>query len=155
MLIAVDFDGTIVPDVFFPDKVPDRFMPGAKEALTELHRLGHTLVLWTLRDQHCGALIGTLLTAYTFLKDNGLDFIKLPSEIGYSPSRSPKFPADLYIDDKIPGGFQGWDYILRVLSGSNNAPGSIAFSLSAGRPKASLSPCALQWDLSCFGNWHR
>ena len=115
MLIAVDFDGTIVPDIFFPDKVPDRFMPGAKEALTELHRRGHTLVLWTLRDHDRWKVSRTLQIAVDFLNANGLGFMILPCQLnGYFPN-TPKFPADIYIDDKIPGGFQGWDVIRKSL----------------------------------------
>jgi hypothetical protein len=51
MLIAVDFDGTIVSDDRpFEDTVtPLRFLPGAKEGLLALRRAGHTLILWSAR----------------------------------------------------------------------------------------------------------
>jgi|GEM_PF-955955 len=144
MLLAVDFDGTIVPDVFFPDKTPDRFMPGAKETLTDLYRRGHALVLWTLRDHDRWKISRTLQIAVDFLNANGLGFMILPRQIsGYEPN-TPKFPADIYIDDKIPGGFQGWDVIRRALinDGVSDVPttgksyGTFNASLNAGNVRA-------------------
>jgi hypothetical protein len=51
MIIAVDFDGTVVSeDRPFEDTVtPLRFLPGAREGLHALRRAGHTLVLWSAR----------------------------------------------------------------------------------------------------------
>lgn len=115
MIIAVDFDGTIVPDIFFPHKMPDRFMPGAKETLTELHHRGHALVLWTLRDSDRWKVSRTLQIAVDFLNANSLGFMILPRHIGGYEPNTPKFPADIFIDDKIPGGFQGWDVIRQAL----------------------------------------
>lgn len=119
MLIAVDFDGTIVPDKFYPNKIPDEFMPGAKEALISLNAAGHTLVLWTLRDDGEFAMSRKLQIAADFLRRNGLGFIVLPNQVFNSRFNTWKLPVDLFIDDKIPGGFQGWDFILSSL-GINN-----------------------------------
>jgi len=51
MLVAIDFDGTIVSDdrPFEDVTTPLRFMPGAREALYALKRAGHTLILWSAR----------------------------------------------------------------------------------------------------------
>ena len=51
MIIAIDFDGTIVSqDYPFNDvKTPLQFLPGAKEALYSLKKARHKLVLWSGR----------------------------------------------------------------------------------------------------------
>lgn len=51
MIIAIDFDGTIVDqDHPYSDlKTPLRFVPHAREGLLALKRAGHTLVLWSAR----------------------------------------------------------------------------------------------------------
>ena len=52
MIIALDFDGTIVREgVAYADTTtPLRFMPGAREALVALKAAGHTLILWSARS---------------------------------------------------------------------------------------------------------
>lgn len=55
MIIAIDFDGTIVQQDghAYDDLVtPLQFMPGAREGLTALKRAGHTLILWSGRASH-------------------------------------------------------------------------------------------------------
>lgn len=51
MLIAVDFDGTIVKDdrPYEDTATPLAFLPGAREGLLSLRRAGHTLILWSAR----------------------------------------------------------------------------------------------------------
>lgn len=51
MLIAVDFDGTIVRDdrPYDDTTTPLAFLPGAKDGLLSLKRAGHTLMLWSAR----------------------------------------------------------------------------------------------------------
>jgi len=46
MIIAVDFDGTIVEDAYPGIGKPKRF---ALESLKELQKDGHDLILWTYR----------------------------------------------------------------------------------------------------------
>lgn len=52
MLIAVDFDGTIVQDdrPYDDTTTPLRFVPNAREGLQALKRAGHTLLLWSARS---------------------------------------------------------------------------------------------------------
>lgn len=51
MLIAVDFDGTIVQEDYAFDDVttPLTFIPGAKAGLIALKDAGHLLILWSTR----------------------------------------------------------------------------------------------------------
>jgi len=123
MLIATDFDGTIVQDCFPNKPQPKDFLPGAKEVLTELHQRGHRLVLWTLRDPGMGGrrFAPALEAAVEFLQEQGLGFIRTShQEWGHPLMWKPC--CDLFIEDKIPGGFQGWekirDSILGVRSGA-------------------------------------
>jgi hypothetical protein len=122
MLIAVDFDGTIVPNCF--PHSPTEFLPGAQETLKALFVAGHTLVLWTLRDTGTNGIKGSrdntipllLFNALRFLGENGITFMLLPRDVfGHDHPPLPKLPFELYIEDKIPGGFQGWDFIRRAL----------------------------------------
>lgn len=52
MIIAVDFDGTIVTQEngYADLKTPLRFMSGAKEGLAALKAAGHTLILYSARS---------------------------------------------------------------------------------------------------------
>lgn len=58
MIIAVDFDGTVVSDdrPYNDLETPLEFMPGAKEALTSIKAAGHILLLYSARNN--GVLIG-------------------------------------------------------------------------------------------------
>ena len=53
MIIAIDFDGTIVSQEHPYDdvKTPLTFLPGAKEGLYALKKAGHKLVLWSGRSR--------------------------------------------------------------------------------------------------------
>jgi hypothetical protein len=106
MIIAVDFDGTIAEDTGDLKKIGP-LLPKAKEVLDELVK-EHTLVLFTLREQK----FWNLRDAQDFLKEQGMDYFKLPSDFSYKGS---KFPADIYIDDKNVGGFIGWAKIGELL----------------------------------------
>ena len=111
MLIAVDFDGTIVRDCLPNKPRPEDLLPNAREVLTELHQAGHRLVLWTLRDPGMGGRFTPALDcAVEFLDEQGLGFIRLArAEWGNPLAWKPC--VDLFIEDKIPGGFIGWDQI--------------------------------------------
>ena len=100
MIIAVDFDGTIVEHQF-----PEigKMVHGAYEALTKLRENGHTLVLWTCRNNIDPALNGrkVLDEAIEFLQLQGLKFDavnKNSISIDFCPV--PKIYADIYLDDR-------------------------------------------------------
>lgn len=117
LLIAVDFDGTICADP--GPRYPEigALLPGAKDVLTKLHEAGHTLMLFTLRDVSTGdnkIVTRELALALRFLKDNDMPWFILPRNI-QGHHLFYKFPWDLAIDDKVPGGFVGWEFIGRAL----------------------------------------
>lgn len=116
MIIAVDFDGTIVEHKF-PAIGKER--PFAFETLKMLQQDGHDLILWTYRD-------GELLQeAVDYCKANGVEFYAInnsyPGE-EYDPTISRKINADLFIDDRSIGGLPGWGEIYHLI---NPTPGDV------------------------------
>ncbi len=110
MVIAVDFDGTIVEDRYPRIGKPKRF---AFETLRELQRRGHLLILWTYRT-------GKLLEeAVEFCRKNGVEFYAVnansPDEEFDPQTVSRKILADVYIDDRNFGGFPGWGAVWQAL----------------------------------------
>jgi hypothetical protein len=109
MIIAVDFDGTIVEHEY--PKI-GKEIPFAIESLIKLQGIGqHTLLLWTLRS-------GELLDeAVRFCEERGLKFYAVnknyPEEDVQVASR--KLAADLYIDDRNLGGIPDWGIIYKMV----------------------------------------
>lgn len=114
MIIAVDFDGTIVEHAYPKIGKP---IPFAIEVLKKLQQEErHLLILWTVRE-------GRLLKeAVEYCKRSGLEFYAVnnnyPEENrGVEPR---KINADMYIDDKNIGGIPDWGVIYNIVkSGSN------------------------------------
>ena len=110
MIIAVDFDGTIV-DHEYPEIGKTKLF--AFETLKALQKQGHQLILWTYRAGE------ELDKAVDFCKKNGVEFYAVnknyPEEI-YEGSISRKIIADIYIDDRNIGGFIGWSEIWQILN---------------------------------------
>jgi ribonucleotide monophosphatase NagD (HAD superfamily) len=95
MIIAVDFDGTIVEHAY-PTIGTD--IPGAFEWLRKLQDAGAALMLWTIRS-------GTHLTeAVEHCKDAGIEFWGVnENPTQHTWSQSAKQYAHLYIDDAALG----------------------------------------------------
>lgn len=93
MIIAVDFDGTIIEAGHFPNLGPA--LPHAFEVLKKLQEKGHQLILWTCRGKK------SLDTAVEFCKENGLVFDAINENINkeYYNNNSNKIVANIYIDD--------------------------------------------------------
>ena len=109
LIIAVDFDGTIVEDAFPKIGKPMLF---AFETLKKLQNEGHRLILWTYR---CGR---PLEEAIIFCKENGIDFYavnKSYPEEEFDGEISRKIHADLFIDDRSIGGFIGWTSVYKLI----------------------------------------
>lgn len=114
LIIAVDFDGTIVEDAYPKIGKPMLF---AFDTLKKLQEKGHRLILWTYRSG------SKLEEAVNFCETNGIYFYAVnrsfPEE-EYSETLSRKINADLFIDDRNIGGFLGWGEIYQMLT--NTAP---------------------------------
>jgi trehalose-6-phosphatase len=116
MVIAVDFDGTIVEHAYPEIGKP---IPFALDVLKKLQQEEHHfIILWTVRE-------GSLLQkALDYCEKQGLTFYavnKNYSEEVMDNNTPRKLDADLYIDDKNIGGIPDWGVIYRIVkSGSNN-----------------------------------
>lgn len=109
LIIAVDFDGTIVEDAF--PKV-GKEMIFAFDTLKKLQSEGHRLILWTYR---CGKRLDE---AVAFCTENGIEFYAVNKnfpEEEYNEKYSRKIHADLFIDDRNVGGFLGWTAIYKLI----------------------------------------
>ena len=130
-VIAVDFDGTICKQVYPGVGEP---LEGAFEVLKELQAAGHKLILLTCREDVPFQINKRHLTqAVELCRENGIEFIAVNEtppeydcryedaekhgmiciECGHTGLR--KALADIYIEDRIPGGFPGWAKIRELL----------------------------------------
>jgi len=112
LIIAVDFDGTIVADAYPKIGKPMLF---AFDTLKKLQSEGHRLILWTYRSEE------KLEEAILFCKKNGIEFYAVNKnfpEENYDEKDSRKIHADLFIDDRNIGGFLGWSEIYKIIFNS-------------------------------------
>lgn len=117
LIIAVDFDGTIVEDSYPSIGKPKLF---AFETLRKMQEEGHRLILWTYRAGR------KLDDAVKFCEENGIEFYavnKSYPEERFNDKVSRKIHADLFIDDRNVGGFMGWTEIYQaIFNYKPNAP---------------------------------
>lgn len=112
MIIAVDFDGTIV-EHRYPSIGKE--IPFAIETLKKLQADRHQLILWSVRE-------GRLLDeAVEFCRQRGLEFYAVnrdypEEEADRNRHYSRKLKADLFIDDRNVGGLPDWGTIYRMVS---------------------------------------
>lgn len=111
MVIAVDFDGTIV-EHRYPSIGKE--LPFAIETLLKLKEEGHRLILWTVRE-------GELLDeAVEFCRERGLDFYAINRDYPEEEQErnnhfTRKLKADLWIDDRNLGGLPDWGTIYEMI----------------------------------------
>lgn len=112
MIIAVDFDGTIVEHKY-PEIGKEK--PFAIQTLKRLQAERHMLILWTVRE-------GKLLDeAVDFCRKRGLEFYAVnannPDEQKKDSQSTPcrKLRADLYIDDCNIGKLPDWGAIYEMV----------------------------------------
>lgn len=98
LIIAVDFDGTIVehrfPDIGKP-------VPLALETLRECRELGAELILWTMRSDSKEE--NYLSQAVEYLDANGIELFGINQNPETDWSTSPKAYAHIYVDDAALG----------------------------------------------------
>lgn len=112
MVIAVDFDGTIVEH-----KYPQigKEIPFAIATLKKLQAERHLLILWTVRENDL------LEEAVEYCRKRGLEFYAVnanhPDEQVRSNQASPcrKVRADMYIDDCNVGKLPDWGAIYEMV----------------------------------------
>ena len=112
MIIAVDFDGTIVEH-----RYPEigRELPFATQTLKMLMNDRHKLILWSVRE-------GKLLEeAVEWCRQRGVEFYAVnkdyPEEdLSKSQNFSRKIKADVWIDDRNIGGLPDWGTIYQMIT---------------------------------------
>ncbi|BFN36732.1 BT0820 family HAD-type phosphatase [Fidelibacter multiformis] len=109
MIIAVDFDGTLVEHRY---PAIGKEIPYAFETLKILQQKGHKLILWTYRTGD------SLTEAVEYCKKKGVEFWAVnesyPGE-NREKNRGRKINAEIYIDDRNIGGLVSWTEILQLL----------------------------------------
>lgn len=117
LLIAIDFDGTIVHDAY--PKI-GKLMPFAIETIKMLQSDGHRIILWTYRHGK------PLKEAEEFMKKCGIRLYAVnrsyPEEEGHPKDVSRKINADVFIDDRNFGGFPGWGEVYQGLKKQDSPP---------------------------------
>jgi len=110
MIIAVDFDGTIVTHEY-PKIGKD--IPFAIDVLKRLQQEEHhLLILWTVRT-------GELLDeAIEYCRERGLEFYAANKNYPEEEESDPrKLTADMFIDDRNFGGLPEWGKMYRSIKG--------------------------------------
>lgn len=108
MIIAVDFDGTIVEHEYPAIGKP---IPFAIDTLKLLQKeKEYRLILWSVRE-------GNLLQeAVDYCESRGLKFYAVNKNFPEEDIPSPrKINADLFIDDKNLGGLPEWGVIYKLI----------------------------------------
>lgn len=111
MVIAVDFDGTIVEHAYPEIGKP---IPFAIDTLKRLQNEEHQIILWSVRE-------GELLkNAVDYCHERGLDFYAVNSNFPDEESihdgmTARKLTADLFIDDRNLGGLPDWGIIYQMI----------------------------------------
>jgi hypothetical protein len=117
MIIAVDFDGTLV-DHEYPRIGREKMF--AFETLKLLLKEQHRLILWTIRTGK------ELDEAIEFCRERGVEFYaankNFPEEVFDEVCISRKVNADIFIDDRNLGGFPGWSEIYQMLCDTGALP---------------------------------
>ncbi len=113
MIIAVDFDGTIVKHKY---PAIGKEIPYAIETLKLLKEKGHKLILWTYRSGK------DLEKAVEFCEKKGLTFHAVNNNFEgeeFDNTYSRKIYADLYIDDRNLVGIPEWEVIYKLITEKN------------------------------------
>jgi len=132
MIIAVDFDGTIVEHRYPAIGKTKLF---AFETLKTLQKQKHTLILWTYRAGK------ELEDAVEFCKKNGIEFYAVNKnypEEDYDDSISRKVNADVFIDDRNIGGFPGWSKVWEMLENESQYQKDLEAQNKKSDPKKGL-----------------
>ena len=111
MIIAVDFDGTIVEHKY--PEIGDE-LPFATSTLRMLAQQQHRLILWTVRR-------GKLLDeAVEWCRKRGVEFYAVnrnfPEEVLDGGNCYGKINAELFIDDLNLGGIPDWGVIYKMIT---------------------------------------
>lgn len=134
MIIAVDFDGTIVTHEY--PKI-GREIPFAIDTLKRLQQEPQIqLLLWTVREGK------ELEEAVEYCRNKGLEFYAVNNNYPEETSKDGqprKLKADLFIDDRNLGGLPDWGVIYRmIMNGTHLQPISTNYEPEYELPKKGI-----------------
>lgn len=110
MIIAVDFDGTIVEHKY---PAIGKEIPFAIKTLKYFQKKGHKLILWTYRHGK------DLEEAVKFCEERGLVFHAANNNFDgeeFDNTYSRKIYADIYIDDRNLLGLPEWEKLYHIIA---------------------------------------
>ena len=117
MIIAVDFDGTIVEHKF---PAIGKEIPYSIQTLKHIQKKGHKLILWTYRSGK------ELEEAVKFCENRGLFFHAVNNDFEgeeFDNTYSRKIYADMYIDDRNILGIPEWKTIYELITKKEKSRG--------------------------------
>jgi hypothetical protein len=111
MIIAVDFDGTIVENRY---PAIGHEIPFAVRTLKMLQEEGHFLILWSCREEE------ELDAALDWCRERGLEFYAVNKDFPEENEKenlsfTRKIKADMFIDDRNVGGLPDWGAIYQMI----------------------------------------
>lgn len=124
MIIAVDFDGTIVEHKY---PAMGKEIPFAIKTLKIFQQKGHQIILWTYRSGK------ELDEAIQFCNERGLTFHAVNNNFEdeeFDNTYSRKIYADIYIDDRNLLGIPEWGKIYELIAEKDSQAGKKGFSIS-------------------------
>lgn len=115
LILAIDFDGTIVKEIF--PKI-GHLRRDAVKYIRKLYDEGHYIIIWTCREGVYKAEMEHFLNAnnipYHKVNDSNPEAVE---KYGWSPR---KVGADIYIDDRGILGIPNWFTIYRIVTDKAN-----------------------------------
>ncbi len=109
MILAVDFDGTVV-DHEYP-KI-GKLKTGAREALKAFKKKGHKIAIWTCRQGQ------EERDVREFLIEHDVPFDSINTAVPGADLGTRKIYADVYIDDKGIRFEDNWEEIKKFINGA-------------------------------------
>lgn len=131
MVIAVDFDGTIVEHKY---PAIGKEIPFAVETIHKLLKDNHQLILWTVRE---GELQDE---AVEWCRARGIEFYAVNKDFAEEDKSkdrlySRKLKADIFIDDRNVGGLPDWGTIYEIISQKKTFEDCIYDRIESPQPK--------------------
>ena len=139
MIIAIDFDGTIVRQdgrAYDDLDTPLEFLPGAKEGLLALKKAGHTLLLWSAR-MSAALLVDPSLDPLVRARVRRIDHVAWERSAPLNQARCQQMLD--FIDRELPGIFAAID------DGAGGKPQVDCF-IDDKALRVGYGPGAASWD---------
>lgn len=111
LIVAIDFDGTIVDNGFPEVGTP---MPYAADMIRKLHADGCYIIIWTCRytPEHIGEMV-------EYLNDSNIPYHKINENADFLDFKPyPKIFYNILIDDRMLGGLKDWREMYKMIRSS-------------------------------------